>query len=361
VLGSNDDFPSFDFRNLLAVLEPTSGTILARKFSGMSAKSRKAFAEWARRKIMSISEDVVPIARRLPIWPILARNNRAAELGSAQDLIMLPSGMPGEVARRFMNTPVAEYSPSLRHLQVNPLSLPEFVAGLQLPAKLPIRDVSVYKQLMLAISASSHSFIPDLRVPNSNRDLCSINTLYGRDPLFLAAFLPGSPHFVLDDIQECEVLLTACGLKRQVDLDLAMFEACALAIHNDTTADRFNRSVVVFQAYAEELSVRLNFDDDEWTQLDAIRFIPRSPVRQTKMERERLDISRFVKPFPDVVAPNEILQAQHEPIAWTQRALFAQPPNQRIMVAYPELGCPTVAEVVSAPFTLMQSSTYVFL
>jgi sacsin len=356
VLGSNDDFPSFDFRKLLAVLEPTSEAILGRKFSGMSAKSRKAFAQWARGKIPLVPADGVPIARRLPIWSLIsARNTRATELGSAQDLIMLPAGMPGEVAKRFMNTPVAVYSAALRHLQVDPLSLPEFIARLQLPANLPSRDVSVYKQLMLAISASHRPSIPDLRVPNGNRELCPINTLYGRDPLFLAAFSPGSQQFVLDDIHEYEDLLTGFGLKRQANLNLAMFEACALAIHNDTAEDRVARAVVVFHAYAEELSVRINFAGNSWTQLDAIRFIPRSAVRQTKMEGAGIDVSGFVNPFPDLVAPNEILQAQHEAIAWTQRVLFAEHPNQRIMVAYPELGCPSVAEVVSPAFTLIFS------
>ena len=347
VLGSRDDFPSFNFRNLLAVLGPTSEVTLAMKFSGMSAKSRKKFAAWARTKIMSISADVVQDARRLPIWPIiLAGNTRATELKSAGDLTMLPAGMPGEVARRFMNTPVAEYSAALRHLQVDPLTLPEFIARLRLPAKLPSRDVSVYKQLMLAISNDNHLSVATLHIPNGERDFCLINTLYGRDRLFLAAFSPGSQYFVLDDIQEFENFLTSCGLKRQADLDLAMFKTSALAIHNDTAENRVARAAVVFQVYAEELSVRLNFSDD-WTQLDAIRFIPRGLVRQRKMEGEGLDVIGYVKLFPDIVAPNEILQAQYEPIAWTQRALFPAPPNQRIMVAYPEFGCPTVAEVVS--------------
>ena len=342
LLGS-DDFPSFNFRNLLAVLRPISEATLAEKFSGMPAKSRKAFAAWARKKITSISEDVIPDARRLPIW----QSTGATELGSARNLTMLPAGMPGQVARRFMNTPVAEYSAALRHLQVDPLTLPEFIARLQLPAKLRSRDVSVYKQLMLAIFNGSRSSIENLRVPNGDRDFRLINTLYGRDRLFLAAFSSDSQHFVLDDIQEYEAFLTDCGLQRQADLDLGMFEACALAIHNSTARDQVTRAAVVFQVYAEELSVRLNFSDG-WARLDRIRFIPRGLVRQRKMESEGLDITNFVKSFPAVVAPNEILQTQHEPIAWTQRALLPAPPNQRIMVAYPEFGRPTVAEVVSS-------------
>lgn len=344
VLRTNDEFPSFNFGDLLALLEPASEAILVRRFSGMSAKSRQAFANWARNKVASIPSNLIPIAQRLPIWPlILARNTRMPELRAAQNIIMLPIGMPGEVARRFMNTPVAEFSSTLRHLDAKSLSLPELIQRLQLPARLSTRDVSVYKQLMEAISIGNCQPIPNFRVPNCDRYLSAINTLYGRDPLFLAAFSPGSQQFVLDEIQEYEDLLTHHGLKRQADIDLEMFKACALAIHNDTSQDRVDRALVVFHSYVEELSVRLNFSDS-WAQLDAIRFIPRGRTRHTKLEG---DISTFVTPFPDVVAPNEILQAQYEAIAWTQRALFGVTPNQRILVAYPTLGCPSVAEVVS--------------
>jgi sacsin len=347
ILRTSDEFPSFSFGNLLALLEPASEAIIVQRFGGMSAKSREAFAEWARDKAVTIPSNLIPIAQRLPIWPrILARNKRVPVLEAAQNITMLPVGMPGEVARRFMKTPVAEFSPALRHLGAKLLPLHELIQRLQLPDRLPSRDVFVYKQLMQGISMGNCPPIPNFRVPNCHRDLSAINTLYGRDPLFLAAFYPGSQQFVLDELQEYEDLLTHHGLKRQADIDLEMFEACALAIHNDTSQDRVDRALVVFHSYAEELSVRLNFSDS-WAQLDAIRFIPRGRARHTKLEG---DISTFVKPFPDVVAPNEILQAQYEAIAWTQRALFGVAPNQRILVAYPTLGCPSVAEVVSMSF-----------
>jgi hypothetical protein len=48
------------------------------------------------------------------------------------------------------------------------------------------------------------------------------------------------------------------------------------------------------------------------------------------------------------VAPNKLLLEAHEAIAWTQRALFLEPPHERVLIANPTLGCPAVGEVVSA-------------
>jgi sacsin len=63
------------------------------------------------------------------------------------------------------------------------------------------------------------------------------------------------------------------------------------------------------------------------------------------------NISAYVqnKNFPDVVAPKDILRPQYEAVAWTQRVLFLDSPDERLL-ANPSLGLPDVSQVVRQIF-----------
>ena len=144
-----------------------------------------------------------------------------------------------------------------------------------------------------------------------------------------------------------EARLLPVGLKVHSMLDLETFLLCATSIHEDISgADRAQRAQLVFQAYCEDLPLRVGIGEEMWKELDGMRFIPREPVRHRGL---RLDeFSEYTRPLPPVVSPSEILLPQYEALAWTQRALLTTTPPDRILVAHPKLGKPSIPEVVSS-------------
>ena len=339
-------FPSFHFGQVLSFFETVKFSI-SRRFNGLDNATHQQFADWARRNIVYTPKDLVATARSLPIWPEPHASHPLC-FRSASEITMLPIGVTRDIANRFMRDRCVEYQLGLAYLEVQTLNFRQFRDRLRLPRILDPNELPDYERLLNMLLSNRASDPRDILVPNGNRVLVQSSTLYARDPLFVAAFGANTECFVLEAFRHLETSFHSFGLKRQVNLNLDMFKACAAAIHNDLFGmDRVARAGIVFQAYGEDLPMHIRSNEQSsWRQLDSLCFIPRDYVRQRSMMI--LNDSEYVEHLPTVIAPNKVVRAEFEAIAWTQRALFLIPPDERVLLANRDLGKPSIHEVVSS-------------
>lgn len=137
--------------------------------------------------------------------------------------------------------------------------------------------------------------------------------------------------------QELESSLRPFGFHLTDDFNA--FVACANAIHEADDMTREQSAAEVYDFYHQRLPW---MPGSRWNDTDSVRFIPRAHSRR----RAEPLFDSYAKKFPTVVSPSELLRAEHEPIAWTQRALFGVEPAERLYFEHKILGIPTTAEVV---------------
>ncbi|KAK7018615.1 BTB domain-containing protein [Favolaschia claudopus] len=338
-------YPSFSFERVLQYLQSIQPS-LSKRFTQLLPDVHTEFADWARGQILSTPERLIPTASALPIWKKL-QQEQAITLHTASELKMLPFGIGRDIAMRFIGVASVEHNTSLVHLKVVPMDFSQFWNHLKLPTTLKVEDQQVYKQLL---SLMPPTLIYDtVLVPDGNRRLVKVNTLYTRHALFVAAFGSdlSATHFILDIFRDLEPRLVSLGLKSHTNLDVETFKACALSIQADSEhPDITARARVVFKAYAEDVPLRIDSTQEHiWRELDKLRFIPRHPLRRRTMGIEESSV--YVKHLhADIVSPEQVLLLENEAVAWTQRAVLLHPPEERLLVANRSFGQPTPKEVV---------------
>ncbi|KAJ6589057.1 hypothetical protein B0H19DRAFT_1367527 [Mycena capillaripes] len=339
--------PAFSFEKVLGFFKTIESSIPSR-FAKLDPAIHAEFADWARGQIIRTPENLFSTASALPIWKKL-QQEQAITLHAASELKMLPFGISRDIALRFIGVPAVEHNASLVHLKVAPLNFNQFWYHLRLPTTLKQEDQQVYKQL-LSLMPSNFIYNSDsILVPNGNRLLVKANTLYTRHALFVAAFgSDSSPtHFILDIFRDLEPRLVSLGLKSHTNLDIPTFKACAQAIQADATNPNITaRARIIFRAYGEDVPLRIESTQTHiWNELDKLRFVPREPLRRRTMGIEETSV--YVKHLPEtIVSPEQVLLIEHEAVAWTQRAVLRYPPEERLLLANPRFGQPTVREVV---------------
>jgi sacsin len=83
---------------------------------------------------------------------------------------------------------------------------------------------------------------------------------------------------------------------------------------------------------------------DPWRELDSFRFIPPSASHRYGFNNQSSYVSRHIREL-ELLSPKEVLRAEHEAIAWTQRAMFS--PSPSLLLADLSLGVPNPVEVVN--------------
>ncbi|KAJ7119509.1 hypothetical protein C8R44DRAFT_176382 [Mycena epipterygia] len=339
-------YPTFNFERALLFFQTIEASIPSR-FAKLDPPIHVEFADWARSQIPRTPERLYPIASALPIWKKLQKE-QAVSLHSASVLKMLPFGISRDIATRFIGVPSVEYNASLIHLKVAPMNFNQFWYHLNLPTTLKPEDQHIYKQL-LGLMPSNFNYQTDrLLVPNGNRTLVKVNTLYTRHALFVAAFgSDSSPdHFIMESFRDLEPRLVSMGLKSHTNLDVETFKACAKAIQDDASNPNITaRARIVFRAYGEDMPLRIqSTQTDIWRELDKLRFVPREPLRRRTMGIDESSV--YVKHLPNIVSPEQVLLLENEAIAWTQRAVVLYSPEERVLLANKTFGQPTPQEVV---------------
>ncbi|KAG6860981.1 hypothetical protein C0995_005217 [Termitomyces sp. Mi166 len=346
------------FTDVLSAMAPMQQTILGR-FVSLDTSVQSLFADWCRRELESISSipnHLLTFTRRLPIWPVTQLDGLLV-YRSADSVTMLPPRIRAELAGRFMNIPSTPHSIGFLRLKKNAMSFAVFFGSLDLPQVLSREDVLPYKNL-LAMFLNHSRNIPSsatLRIPDANLVLRHPRDLYAHDPLFLSTFEGSPASFILNEFLDMEHLFFAFGMKREANLDIHMFTACARALHTASLVSNVDpeRARIVFEAYCEALPLRISSPQRYlWSTLNDIRFIPRDPSRRKSSVPAGLNPDAYARSLPAVVSPSELMLPEFEPIVWTQRAHFLHQPGERIHIANPSLGHPSFSDVVEHLRTL---------
>lgn len=336
--------------HILSTLRSSSGLLIRQRFQRLKHDEYLFFAAWLRSQMSNTSKSLLHVARMLPIWPVVRRDLNCLPLFlPATEVVMLPSSVTPTAVKPFINDiQFTEYSIHLKHLGENPMSLVEFFDALRFPNNiLPLSDIQNYVELLGKITASTNREISWVLVPNCNRVMCRSDTLYARDPLFLAAFGSASQHFVTAEARVLEPKLKLnFGLKCQHPLNIEVFRTCASAIDEDLSVDKLQRAEVIFEIYCQDLPLHISDSVQLWQSLNHLKFIPRANERF----RWGRDVFAYVRnqDLPHVVAPRDIVLRKYEAVTWTQRVLCLTDPHQRILIANPSFGLPTTEEVVGS-------------
>ncbi|KAG5650700.1 hypothetical protein H0H81_011320 [Sphagnurus paluster] len=349
---SGTDFPVFSPQDAFLAMQSLQSPAAGIRLTRLPETSRRLLSAWCRGRITFLSlKNLKPFARTLPIWPIESLQT-PSKLCPADDLIMLPAGVSSDIASRFVRSAISVHSDGLEHLGISAQTFPQFHASLTLPSILPERDIMLYSQLLRLLLTNLPTSFSNLLVPNGVRVLKAPRDLYARDNLFSTAFEGSSQYFVHEAFSGMlgQSHLDRFGLRREQNLDLDMFLDCARVIHNDqqttymATESLQRRATVVFEAYGESLSRRIDTASD-WRRLDDLRFIPRNISRRHAGGPVGMDAERYCRTFPIIVSPVDVVLAQYAPIAWTQRCLLAVEPNRRLINENTQFGMPTFRDV----------------
>lgn len=283
--------------------------------------------------------------RHLPIWKACNGSTQSFFAVSSNQFKMLPGSLPLSSLRPFLRREAwfSEYSQDLVDiLDVRPLKVCALISEhLDLPRALTLNQIDPFQNFLLRILATDPGVLT-LPVPNTFRDMVACNTLYAHSvPLFRTVFQHSPDVFLFPSMRtRLESQLERSGLKRSVDF--SAFLECAKSVHQ--TSDEEGATAAA-EWYNNHLWTVIGANRNQWLQLDCLRFIPRSDIRRNYQGPAFLPHD-YARPLPAIVQPKELLRAEHEAIAWTQRALFRDPPSAQLLMAHPTLGVPEGCEVV---------------
>ncbi|KAF9446296.1 hypothetical protein P691DRAFT_673937 [Macrolepiota fuliginosa MF-IS2] len=315
-------------------------------FEFLDSKMRVSLISWIRTDFSSRKKAYFQKHwnyRFLPIWR--SANNSFV---SADDAVMLPRNIASSSVAPFVSPTAVGYDILLATMGFHPPASLRSI--LTIPSYLGEQQEGAYRTLVRILISNTPpgSGIP---VPNSSSIIQESTSLYSsRDDLFVAAFGDNSDRFLLSSFRNLEGQLEQFGLKRQLNLDMAMFRTCIETFQTATDeSDRVERATVIYKVFCEDLPVRATGANQEtqWRPLGELSFIPRntSPHPLGTADDTKY-VNPYVRSLPDVVSPNQLVRREFLPIAWSQRALYVTQPHQRVLMTYPSLSIPTVEDVV---------------
>ncbi|KAF9035263.1 hypothetical protein BJ165DRAFT_1511055 [Panaeolus papilionaceus] len=332
------------------------------EFEVVDEGARLKFAEWVYNCIdQSFVFNALPedspklrVARLLPIWPSASQEEPESKLCSACEIHLLPAGVQLVHAVPYINSRISDH-PSLHHLKGPRYQYADIPNILDLPDRLEDADLGQYRNFLvtwLYQIQSADRLIP-IPVPNTSGYIRDSSTLYARSPLFVAAYGEDGEVFVSPLFSDLQHKLSEHGLKTEDQLDMDVFRDCVDVIDRaEDNTDRISRAARVFEVFCNRMSVLAlqNGTPEALRQFDDYRFIPRSlTIRRRRLPgmgvNSGLDIVHEPNMEP-VLRPTQLVREEFEAVAWSQRGLFNEQPDKRVLSVYPDLGKPTLAEVV---------------
>ncbi|KAF9016388.1 hypothetical protein BDZ89DRAFT_1166299 [Hymenopellis radicata] len=313
----------FSLPILVSRLSSTGGSL-----STLSASDHETLAQWIRPQMSNAYRDAIEDPdllreyRKLPVWKAVRGGTSILE--SIDSVIVLPKDIALDALQPYLapDSAFAEFSYDLVGIEWA-LQVARMTKRISDTAKFSFKRMDAANVMQyLKLQPCCHR-----KVPNGNLGLCLVTELYDENvPLFANCFL-GRPHlFVHSSFRDQKEFLLAGGLHH--DVDIATFEACATALHDDVlrhpqgvmpfftaTAD------LVFTFYKESLanvaSGKLN---SCLNKLRTLKFILRLSSRRPNTPWE---LTRFsmVRDFPLIVAPEDIVLRKDAPFCWSQYVL----------------------------------------
>ena len=365
---------SFTFTRVVEALNDLSRTGDLNRSPDWSKDAQVRFAGWisdelenisiygARKKILR-QQHSFNVLRSLPIWPSY-RGNEGEMLRTLTDpnVRILPGAITVSIEKiapllttRFV---FVKASVAISRLgpDSDPMSLEQFASCLAFPPSLTTSQLkSCYEPFLNSILQLPPDdmllFSSHLQLPRNDLKMEKVSSLYSRGiPEFQAAFEYQPERFIHPSLASYQSQLHRLGLKQ--DKSPEAFEACCQAVDKDfnKTLDRNrDRAKVVYQWYNTELPVTASTKSvDWWRQLDAYAFVPtRGSTRRPLNSSSTFRDMDFALLLPLIVPPSKAVRNEYASVAWTQRALFLNAPDKRLLMTHESIGVPSIREVVS--------------
>lgn len=340
-----------DVWNIVRFFNGMDQSAISSSFNYMAADQRTPLAIWLTKwmNAVTLPEDLhkTATASYLPIWPLLDGSGFVA----ATDATMLPADITFptsdilECSSAALKGRLVAHSAALEYtFRLRPLTHQTLWSALDLKENRTLKPnerASCHRLLRAAIQSRVSEIDGSLLViPDGHSKLVKVRNLYGRSqPLFLSTFEIHLDKLIHSDFLALEQQLARYGLNTEMNTD--SFIVCAETIHSEApnSARRLGRATNLYKWYSEKLSDPSQ--ENRWAELDNFRFIP--PTQSARAESYEFRHLKFQG--QDLFSPQEVLLPIHEPIAWTQRAMFK--PSIRLTSANPNIGKPTPIEVVS--------------
>ncbi|KAG8972491.1 hypothetical protein FRC05_009844 [Tulasnella sp. 425] len=264
---------------------------------------------------------------------------------SASQVLMLPESVPLNVLARYLppETVFAEYSPDLaailrRGQHTRNLSVANLLDRLRLPNQLSQGEDASFSAL-LDLIASSHNGNYQL-IPDGNRFLRRPSELFDhRVELFSRAFEGRGELFVHPNFRYLIDRLVALGVQRDITSPILL--RCIQTVDQDAIQgqDPIYRARW-FWDYINTAPPQLRqipFDT-----IRRLRFLP----RHTQRHPSDLDFDRYARDLPNVVSLDDLCAPGRDSVVWTQRAKFVTFLSAHLKAVYPDIGEPTVPDVL---------------
>jgi hypothetical protein len=333
---------------LLTFLSSGEPSSIQQRFSLLCALN-DPFRKWLEHRLslapLRIS-DVHSLARKLPLF----HAPKMHEYASAEQSILLPDGIPLAEALLFLPTlHFVEQHDLLEKLDVTPISFSAFRDHLfesTSSTVCPQAKLSAFRILLASILHAGPNALNQLQdkflVPNARGKFVSPRTIYSREIDLFRVIMGGRRPdlFIHPELaEEGDPRLGAIGM--HVVVDFAAFVVCAKVVHASTDADRILSATAAYDWYRGELARGAQVPLRE---LDDIAFVPRTLERR----KDAPQFNSYATALETVLPPSQMVLANFEAVAWSQRGRFLAQPAPRLLVDHKDLGVPSVDEVVSS-------------
>ena len=308
---------------------------------------------------------------RLQIWP--AYSSQGLVVCSASELAVLPLFFSIEALIPYLrpNCLVAKHSHGLiaviafwQQLKDSSSSITmspqQILDSVEIPSMITDHapmDIfgNFLRYLFYFPSQTLLSVSTELKIFDVDGRACPVQALYDHTvPLFSAA-LAYTSSFVHPRLRNLGLnTLHSLGLNHEISF--TTFRTCVERVQaelqrhvQDGTPTRdqlFNMSRVAFECYNDTLPRLIMRRSSYWAALDCIAFVRAKDIRRQGASYPADDFCK--SRLPVLLAPSQCVLPSLEPIAWTQRALFFEEPNDDVTAVNMKLGVPEVHEVVSA-------------
>ncbi|KAF6749160.1 hypothetical protein DFP72DRAFT_1143529 [Ephemerocybe angulata] len=318
-----------------------------KRLEKWTGKRQQDFSGWVQKQIISpVPDEGRSTLGKLPLWT--AKKGSKIAMRSADDVVLLPQHTPlsvGRFCRRYVTADT-----KVTHLGNERINLASLYALFELPAVLPAGEAEkVYLNFIRQVLTSNVAVSP-LRVPNADRSLVPVSTLYEHSDFYDAAFGTSSSQFLLPSF---DVLSNGLALLRDTNESLGhqRFAQCARIFEQQLadTPEYVERARVLYRRYCEGLALAHPLNPSQWHLLDNINFIPRSMNTTVTYLSDAVGLPAAIRQLPSIAAPRNVVRREFHDISWTQLVALEEEPREgvdRIKVVYPRFGRPSANVVL---------------
>jgi len=307
-------------------------------------------AAWIRNRLQAsidstTMEDLEKL-KTIPIWEASDMQSQAVTFQAADQVEMVPKDVDLNAISAYLQTGIFVRESNVLSTILGKvpacndraLTLRDVIQRLDLPSSVSSQaDQNLRHVLHLAASTGEDWQRP--LIPSGDNSLSPPQTLYHHEVDLYAHVLRHTPHLVVHpEYRDMMDQLLRLGVKNTVTVEDLL--RCVKIAHADVLKEQLLlEDAAWLWNYVIESHLTRSLGWEDWS---TCRFIP-GAERRSDLHRS-FDV--YASQVPDIASSNRLVLEDHIAVAWTQRRRFEQPPPPWVTGSFPELGVPTIDEVV---------------